>query len=737
MDDLLSNLSTSELERIMAVLNRDKKLRERERERVIKLGIELVREKRQGALVVNDKQKQNMMSRCARCLSLLPAVARLNKAKWRCCVCKHLICKSCRVIKKYPLESGGEANFEDVHDACYMPRDANSFSQNENHDADVSSSTSEAELGVLRESFTPIASPLEESYRDLWEKNKINEPEGASIRSFFNDESNKLAWSSLTKSFPPEQKSNSTENFEIDSNCKIIDEDQPSTAAVAARPTAPPRSGLVQSMSGHTSVATLNLEKQQSKASLSNSPEDQKMVMKRFLAMAGVQVSAKSEDISQKFSASKSVSSPPKKWLEKQFLTSTPLKALTIFSHSPLEVASKLFNSHSASESEELPSLIRTTLIGSNKILDKVDPEASNHSKELPGNYERQSVRSMETNFEPTTPTTEPQTTSAAALMHMALAEFSTQHGLPLYAADFKRNFITGQSELSSESDVTADEVVGDLESEASSPEMLCHNPPFGPFLPLLKKTRKKNRTLNERKLARKKRRDKTRKKRKQAMFEPQLTDQEKFHSTGEVESQTLENGTCDRTRSTSLVNIGRATSVFLTTVSGLRKNLIEKETVFWVCRVCHKTFDLRKKTGDWFHTATNPAAITYKQTLFSASSRSLSSTMGDSRNRSPSTLSIASYSLLRHNSAEAISRSPDDTNSPSRPRSQTLQPHMTADFSIMPSSKLSRRTISEAVLANLRKYVEGLLLLFNGAERLLLLLLPDPFRGMGHGGIP
>ena len=164
MNEIFSSFSASELEKIFSVLSRDKTLRDREKERVAKLGTELVREKRQGAIVVNGGPKSDMSGiRCARCLQPLPTIARINKSNWRCCVCKHLVCKTCRVMKEIHAEDQREdfvkENKADLpqdkeispsHESAESDeKEARACVSSDNRDADASSSGSFQTSSVL------------------------------------------------------------------------------------------------------------------------------------------------------------------------------------------------------------------------------------------------------------------------------------------------------------------------------------------------------------------------------------------------------------------------------------------------------------------------------------------------------------------------------------------------------------------------------------------------------------
>lgn len=91
--NIFDNLSINEKTAIMTVLSRDRILREKEAERVMKLRIDLVRDKREGALIPG-KFPTPIKRACARCRE--PLGLSISE---RCPCCKHLICKKCRVYR--------------------------------------------------------------------------------------------------------------------------------------------------------------------------------------------------------------------------------------------------------------------------------------------------------------------------------------------------------------------------------------------------------------------------------------------------------------------------------------------------------------------------------------------------------------------------------------------------------------------------------------------------------------
>lgn len=93
MMNMLKNLSVQEKEVIMEVLSRDRRLRETEEERVMRLRIELARERR-GGFVLSEHGKPLRKRTCARCRE---SVGFIGKA--RCPICSHIICKNCRVMR--------------------------------------------------------------------------------------------------------------------------------------------------------------------------------------------------------------------------------------------------------------------------------------------------------------------------------------------------------------------------------------------------------------------------------------------------------------------------------------------------------------------------------------------------------------------------------------------------------------------------------------------------------------
>ena len=96
VENIVSALSRDEMEHVMKVLKRDRDLQQSEDVRVAGLKLDLVREKRRGALVAGRRQHRQE-SRCARCLESLDWADWWDNSKARCTVCKHLVCKKCRV----------------------------------------------------------------------------------------------------------------------------------------------------------------------------------------------------------------------------------------------------------------------------------------------------------------------------------------------------------------------------------------------------------------------------------------------------------------------------------------------------------------------------------------------------------------------------------------------------------------------------------------------------------------
>lgn len=93
MDQVLSHLSEVEKRHLMTVLLRDKTLRKNEDERVMKLRIDLVREKKIGVIAASDTGSSQSKQTCARCKSVAAA-----KELARCVECRHLVCVKCRVF---------------------------------------------------------------------------------------------------------------------------------------------------------------------------------------------------------------------------------------------------------------------------------------------------------------------------------------------------------------------------------------------------------------------------------------------------------------------------------------------------------------------------------------------------------------------------------------------------------------------------------------------------------------
>ena len=103
---MFGDLSLQEKTAIMGVLSTDRLLRETEEERIMKLRIELARERRAGAVISGEKNTMSSKA-CARCRKSVGLMATA-----RCPVCKHIICKECRVFKLRGTENGGPESKE-------------------------------------------------------------------------------------------------------------------------------------------------------------------------------------------------------------------------------------------------------------------------------------------------------------------------------------------------------------------------------------------------------------------------------------------------------------------------------------------------------------------------------------------------------------------------------------------------------------------------------------------------
>ena len=801
MEEILSSLSVDELDRLMGVMNRDKQLRERERERVTRLGVELVKEKRLGALVVRNQQKVNAESRCARCMKTLPAVARLNKSKWRCRVCNHLVCKSCRVLRRKEVvhRDSTLSKVEPIFDPWSTLRNAsaatNQLEPDEQQDADVSSLSSRTESSASLNEFM-AASQMHDVRRKLEIFSTKSENDGSGSESYNNVESEELKELSFESTTVDKLSGTHHEPTEdhVDQytcgtiSCNVKDGECDVTATnqkYVDKKTDQSSEKVTNSVCDimkNTSASNSNHKMEYRESSSENPLRGDREVMARFLKMAGVEIQPNTVT-GTKQHLQEVAPALQKLTLEEKIFTSTPVKTLTMLSRSPLQIASKLFvhkprdnNSLSIVDKKSFldvglveifqnskPDFKLSSLSDSNGLVDypkavaeqqklkveekptEEDGDANISRKQLPASQSSSSSNSCA-----------PQSmvnSSKNRNLHITLEllKFSKRLGLSPYKLHFAPGYNTSTPDFNDSDDASNDGSVCDIETDTSisiSYLQLLSKHNSKPFVRL-----KASKVTRERQKARKQRR--LQKLKAKRSFVSDYLQHSDF-SDEEVEDQGLRTiwdnnrndlgerepdgpdtlllqplSQEDNFDSKSLVVRGlTATSMMLTSVGDMTKKLLRQNKIFWVCRVCHKTIDLHKKTGNWFHKATTPAAMSNKISLIESSSspgRSRSSTtVGDgeiaskthgikSRSRSLSTIFPPT---LRSNSVDVFeSTSIVSTQPGQRPRSRTLQPHShAAETELLHLPKLSKRvskmTVSEVMLDNLKRYVPGKLFL-------------------------
>ena len=798
MDDILSTLSVTELERIMGVMNRDKQLRERERERVTRLGIELVREKRLGALVVSDNQKLNAKFRCARCLTPLPTIAHLKRSKWRCCVCNHLVCKSCRVARKPKAEVDSfSAKVEPVVDFSSQLRNASAAADNllprdDQQDADVSSLPSQTDSSTSSSEFISSRVPKEHDnlrskdfrFSDFERKTsvfpitqrRINKDVSRSIGDYdslktnVSNESLKSI-SDISELSPIENLNNISKAKKLIKN-DIMD-DIETRQKKDNKANIQPEEMLIlhRKLLENTGVSDGGNDPEP--RGNSNIVHDgDREVMARFLKMAGVNISSKS--LSEASSIHQTAAATPtKRSLEEKILTSTPVKALTMLSRSPLQIASDLFVHQPREANNSLSIIIKKRFLDSgldDSLLSKSTNNLAEHSKISSASDNqfktdrkltpKPSINCNKTDMDIHSASLNSESFKLSCNVigslhqtpHMTaeLIKFSKRFGLRSYEVQFPTTESDTSVSDSSQNDSLSNEGnASDIETDTSisvSSLLLLSKQNSKQIVRL-----KTNQTTRSREMARKRRRLK-KLKAKQLFTTPhqeslvafednlnatqettqklqynQNKNRRNAHVLCNMESRT--NG--DRYRSDSKHLLGRgfsAPSALLTTVGDLTKNLLDENKNLWICRVCQKTIELHKKTGEWFHKATTPTALSLKLSLFESSSspgRSRSSTLAGeiecdsnvigtmSRSRSLSTLVPTAF---HRNSMDVLDTSSLNVSSAARghlrPRSQTLQPQShPIDEQVLgrrSSKKMNKMTISEVTLTSLKRCLSG-----------------------------